>query len=98
MTALDRKYGTPCIVCGAPIVNGAGHDAGCMADPAYAVEVAARIAGGYAAKHCYVCGRVAKAWAGHRRGTPVCGYHARSARLWTLVRPIGESREVAQHD
>ena len=27
----DRRFGTPCIVCGAPIVDGSGHDAGCMA-------------------------------------------------------------------
>lgn len=26
----DRTYGTPCLVCGAPILNGKGHDAGCM--------------------------------------------------------------------
>lgn len=31
MTTLDRKHGTSCIVCGASIVKGAGHDAGCMA-------------------------------------------------------------------
>ena len=28
--SIDRHYGTPCIICGAPIVNGYGHDAGCM--------------------------------------------------------------------
>lgn len=27
----DREHGTPCLVCGAPIVNGFGHDEGCMA-------------------------------------------------------------------
>jgi len=24
------EYGTPCLVCGAPILHGIGHDAGCM--------------------------------------------------------------------
>jgi hypothetical protein len=28
----DAEHGTPCLVCGAPILNGIGHDAGCMAD------------------------------------------------------------------
>lgn len=27
----DAEYGTPCLVCGAPIIGGYGHDEGCMA-------------------------------------------------------------------
>ena len=26
----DAEHGTPCLVCGAPILNGYGHDRGCM--------------------------------------------------------------------
>lgn len=27
----DREHGTPCLVCGAPIIESKGHDRGCMA-------------------------------------------------------------------
>lgn len=30
MTGLDIELGTPCLVCGASILRGIGHDAGCM--------------------------------------------------------------------
>lgn len=32
----DAEHGTPCLVCGAPVTDGVGHDAGCMAEPALA--------------------------------------------------------------
>lgn len=46
-TTADELHGTPCLVCGAPVLDGIGHDPGCMTatmDAIFAGEAADTIA------------------------------------------------------
>jgi hypothetical protein len=72
---LDVERGTPCFVCGAPIINGSGHDDGCMVLSMHPVNDPGSVVwhGGIGHKllstdgpgvECYRCGMVAEgsAW------------------------------------
>lgn len=53
----DREYGTPCLVCGAPVLNGIGHDAGCMAGKETHAFRAGSESYGQAETECFYCWR-----------------------------------------
>lgn len=67
----DAEYGTPCLVCGAPIIGGYGHDEGCMARQPDAIRLG---------RICNECG--AQLPSESEPGSPILMAHLRDEHPW----------------